>query len=162
MSAEWKNKVQSELPRLGHRNWVLVVDKAFPLQSAGGIEVVNSNEELPKVLEFVLEEISAATHVRPVIYTDRELDALSDDFCPGISALREQIYYAIRNSVSEGGQSVLHEEVFEKIDRASKLFHVLVIKTETVLPYTSVFLELDCGYWSLEQEKQLRRKMKEV
>jgi hypothetical protein len=27
------------------------------------------------------------------------------------------------------------------------------------LPYTSVFLQLDCGYWSPEAEKRLRTTM---
>jgi hypothetical protein len=27
------------------------------------------------------------------------------------------------------------------------------------IPYTSVFLRLDCGYWTDEQEKKLRAKM---
>jgi hypothetical protein len=34
-----------------------------------------------------------------------------------------------------------------------------VLKTRMTIPYTSVFLRLDCGYWSDEQEKRLREKM---
>jgi hypothetical protein len=36
------------------------------------------------------------------------------------------------------------------------MFRILIIKTELTIPYTSVFLELDCGYWDGEAEKQLR------
>jgi len=31
-----------------------------------------------------------------------------------------------------------------------------MIKTNLSLPYTSVFIWLDCGYWSDEAEKRLR------
>jgi hypothetical protein len=36
---------------------------------------------------------------------------------------------------------------------------VLILKTNLRLPYTSVFIELDCGYWSPEAERRLRDKM---
>jgi hypothetical protein len=35
-----------------------------------------------------------------------------------------------------------------------------MIKTDLTLPYTSVFMELDCGYWSPESEAKMREKMK--
>jgi len=37
---------------------------------------------------------------------------------------------------------------------------VVIIKTDLVLPYTSVFMRLDCGYWSAEAESKLRDSMK--
>ena len=33
-------------------------------------------------------------------------------------------------------------------------------KTNEVIPYSSVFIELDCKYWSPEKEKTLRHAMK--
>jgi hypothetical protein len=35
-----------------------------------------------------------------------------------------------------------------------------VIKTPSLLPYSSVFINLDCGYWSAEAEERLRRRIK--
>jgi hypothetical protein len=32
----------------------------------------------------------------------------------------------------------------------------LIIKTELTIPYTSVFFELECGYWNAEAEERLR------
>jgi hypothetical protein len=58
-------------------------------------------------------------------------------------------------------QTILHDTVFVKIDQSSKLFKVLVIKTEEVIPYSSVFIELDCRYWSPPQENILRNRMRE-
>lgn len=155
----WSAKFREVLPLLGHRNWVLVVDKAFPMQSAAGMTIMDSGEALPEVLSSVLSDIASASHVKPVIYTDRELDALDESFCTGIEALRQQIYSAIESYAEDGYSSIMHEEVFAKLDAASKLFNVVVIKTEAVLPYTSVFIELDCGYWSAAQEATLRSRL---
>jgi hypothetical protein len=41
----------------------------------------------------------------------------------------------------------------------TKTFHVLVLKTNMKIPYMSVFIRLECGYWSAEAEKRLREKM---
>lgn len=35
----------------------------------------------------------------------------------------------------------------------------MIIKTDLPLPYTPVFIRLDCGYWSAEAEKELRTAM---
>jgi hypothetical protein len=48
------------------------------------------------------------------------------------------------------------------IDEAGKQFNILVLKTDMAIPYTSVFLRLDCKYWSADQEKRLRAKMAEA
>jgi len=58
----WQDEFQQKLPLLGHRNWVLVVDKAFPLQSAQGMTVINTGEQLPNVLQFVMGSISTSTY----------------------------------------------------------------------------------------------------
>ena len=56
-------------------------------------------------------------------------------------------------------QSLPHEEIISKLDEAGQKFHVLVLKTRMTIPYTSVFIRLDCGYWTGEQEKRLRTRM---
>lgn len=152
-SPDWKEIFAEQLQLLGHRNWVLVVDKAFPAQTATGIEVVNSGENLLPALDLVLSEIEKATHVKPVIYADHELSFISSEQVPVIDEYRTGL-----NNLLAGYeiQTILHDTVFVKIDQASKLFKVLVIKTEEVIPYSSVFIELDCRYWSPSQEKVLR------
>ena len=32
----WQEKLEEQLPLLGHRNWILIVDSAYPLQNASG------------------------------------------------------------------------------------------------------------------------------
>ena len=40
-----------------------------------------------------------------------------------------------------------------------KTFTILVLKTRTALPYSSVFIELDSAYWDVDSERELRRNM---
>jgi hypothetical protein len=44
-------------------------------------------------------------------------------------------------------------------DQSARAFRVLIIKTNLTLPYRSVFLQLDCGYWSAEAGQRLRQAM---
>lgn len=148
--------LKRQLPLLGHRNWILIVDKAYPYQSASGIEYIDTGEGLVPVLDKVLQLIKSSSHIRPVIYLDKELSYLSDDMVSGVDALKEKVYAL---TASFDTHQILHDEVFGKLDAASKLFNVVVVKTESLIPYTSVFIELDCGYWPSEKEKQLRDKM---
>ena len=53
-----------------------------------------------------------------------------------------------------------HEEIIGELAKASKLFNVLILKTDMALPYTSVFLRLECGYWDAGKEKALREALK--
>jgi hypothetical protein len=57
-------------------------------------------------------------------------------------------------------QSILHDTVLARIGNTAANFKVLILKTETVIPYSSVFLELDCRYWGPEKEKALRNAMR--
>jgi D-ribose pyranose/furanose isomerase RbsD len=157
-ASEWKKTFSEQLNLLGHRNWILVVDKAFPAQTAEGIMVVNSGENLLSVLDFVLQETGQASHVKPVIYTDHELAYITPEQVPDIADYRRALSLRLKDfSV----KTILHDSVFVKIDQASRLFKVLVIKTEEVIPYSSVFIELDCSYWTPEQEAGLRESMKQ-
>jgi hypothetical protein len=54
-------------------------------------------------------------------------------------------------------QRLPHEQIIHKLDQSAQTFRILIIKTEMTIPYTSVFFELDCGYWSAEAEDRLRQ-----
>jgi len=155
-SPDWKQELQSQLPLLGHRNWILVVDKAFPLQNAEGIVYIDTDEPLLDVLSYTMEQIEGVSHVKPIIYTDRELGYISSDLVPGIEKYRESLSGIIGETDI---QVLLHDSVFVKIDEASELFKAVVLKTNGTIPYSSVFLELDCKYWSAGKEAQLRELM---
>lgn len=154
----WQEEVKKKLNLMGHRNWVLVVDKAFPEQSSPGMTYLYVDQDLIPTLKEVLNMMAAGGHVRPVIYRDLELNYLTDNKVPGIESFR-----AKSDSLLSGTpiQSMLHEQVFSLLDESSSLFTTLVIKTSCTLPYTSVFLQLDCAYWGPEDEKALRERMEQ-
>lgn len=153
-TSDWRARVANELPLMGHRNWIAVVDSAYPLQSRAGIDTVETDSEQLDVVRAVLDAISKSKHVRPVIFTDAELKFVPEADAPGVSAYREALGHLL-----SGAQSLPHEEIIGKLDEAGKTFHILVLKTRMTIPYTSVFLRLDCGYWNDEQEKRLRERM---
>jgi hypothetical protein len=156
-TSDWKNRVAESMPVLGHRNWILVVDSAYPLQASAGIETIETNETQLDVVRYVLGEVNNSIHVRPVISMDAELPFVPDTDAPGASAYRAQIGELLHGYKI---QSIPHEKVLADIDQASKLFHVLVLKTNMTIPYTSVFIRLDCKYWGDDAEKRMRVKMK--
>lgn len=156
--SNWIYEFRSVLPLLGHRNWILIVDKAFPLQSASGMRYMDTKQELLPTIKDVLAEINENTpHIKPIVYNDLELDYITEDMVGGIDNFRNQMNGILQKYPV---QTLLHEEVFAKLAEASKLFEVVVLKTETIIPYTSIFVELDCGYWPNDKEEQLRQNMK--
>jgi len=154
--AGWKAKVAQQMPLLGHRNWILVVDSAYPLQSSAGIETIETHANQIDVVRSVLDTIGKSIHVRPVISMDAELPFVPDEDAPGASAYRAEVGKVLQ---AYDVESVPHEKVIANIDEASKVFHVLVLKTNMTIPYTSVFIRLDCKYWSADAEKRMRAKM---
>jgi hypothetical protein len=158
-SPDWKAKVAATMPLLGHRNWILIVDSAYPLQTASGVETMETNARQLDVVQYVLKAIDSSIHVRPQVYLDAELPFVPDEDAPGASAYRAQIATLLHDYPIE---SKPHEKMLSDIDEAGKQFNILVLKTDMAIPYTSVFLRLDCKYWSADQEKRLRAKMAEA
>jgi len=107
------------------------------------------------VLSHVLSEVEKADHVKPIVYTDKELNYLNDNLVNGIKTYKDSL-----NQILPGNtQSMLHDSVFTKIKQASQLFHTLVLKTDQTMAYSSVFIELGCDYWPAEKENILRSNM---
>jgi hypothetical protein len=154
--SDWKMRVAQTMPLMGHRNWILIVDSAYPLQSSPGVETIETNANQLDVVRSVLATINGSIHVRPLIFMDKELPFVPDDDAPGASAYREQVQKILSDYTIE---SMLHERVINQIDETSKEFHVLVLKTTMTIPYSSVFIRLDCKYWSADAEKRMRQRM---
>ena len=151
--AGWKEALAKDLPLMGHRNWVVVADSAYPLQTAPGIKTIYAGGDHAEVLKAVLEQLSQQKHVRPVVFTDAELKYVDEKHAPGIDALRAQLNAAL---AGVDVQTMPHEKIIQQLNEVGKTFQTILIKTDLTLPYTSVFIRLDCGYWSAEAERQLR------
>jgi len=152
----WQEKVRAELPLMGHRNWIVIVDSAYPLESGAGVETIDTEQDQMVVLDYVLRAIQSSRHVRPLVHTDAELPYVPENEAPGVDRYRAQLQKRLAGMPVD---SVLHQTLIDRLNELGKSFHVLVLKTTMTLPYTSVFVQLDCKYWSAESEKRLRARM---
>jgi D-ribose pyranose/furanose isomerase RbsD len=155
---DWKSKLKKELPLLGHRNWIVVADSAYPLQTAPGIETIYVEADQLEVVKGVIAELAKTKHVKPTIYVDAEMKHVAETNAPGISAYRDGLGNLLQGQPVQYGP---HENIIGKLDEAGKTFKVLIIKTPLTKPYTSVFFQLECGYWNEASEKALREAMKQ-
>ena len=154
-SEQWREVLHSRLAVYGHRNWIVIADSAYPLQSGPGIETIVSNDDQITTLRYVVAALRRQKHVRPVIYTDNELKFVPEGDAPGIGAYRQELASFVRDALT-----VPHDDIIRKLDEAGRSFNVLIIKTNMTLPYTSVFFELRAAYWSDEAEQRMRQSMK--
>jgi L-fucose mutarotase/ribose pyranase (RbsD/FucU family) len=150
---EWEVVLGRRLPLFGHRNWIVIADAAYPHQSADGIVTIVADGDLLTVTERVLALIAQAKHVKANVYTDRELNFVDEHDAPGVDAFRRELARLVQGAELK---QLPHEEIIAKLDRAARAFSILIIKTTTLIPYTSVCFELDCGYWNAAAENRLR------
>jgi hypothetical protein len=151
--AVWEQELKRRLPVYGHRNWIVIADAAYPEQSNPGITTLVADEDQLAVTKRVLTLIAESNHVRPMVYTDVELEFLDESDARGINCYRTALALCLQNA---GVRKLPHEEIIAKLDLAARMFSVIIVKTTMTLPYTSVFLELDCGYWNEASEARLR------
>lgn len=145
-----------EVRALGNRNWIVIADESFPLHTRRGVRTLLVEKEIPEVLSGVIDVLESQQHVTPVFYRTRELGFIENDNAPGIDTYRSNITEALRGYEIRDFQYRYLSVVLED---DSKKFAVLVIKTKTALPYSSIFIELDSGFWDQSSEQKLRSKM---
>lgn len=152
----WRAEVTDEMPLLGHRNWILIVDSAYPLEISPGVQTIETDAPQLEVARYVLGVIENSIHVAPDIYMDAELPFVSDQDAPDTSAYRRAASDLLHNYqiVSEP-----HEKLLARIAGAGNTYRVLVLKTSGTVPYSSIFIRLDCKYWSSDAEQRLRTRM---
>ena len=155
-SSDWREILKERIPLYGHRNWIVVADSAYPVQSREGIETVVSNASELDVLKEVLDDLSSSQHVRPVAYTDRELAYIDESDAPGVTAYRNELASLLPDAQSN---AQLHSKLISDLDGTAQTFRILIIKTNMTIPYTSVFIQLNCKYWSDAAEQKLRALM---
>lgn len=154
--SNWKETLKREMPVMGHRNWLVVADSAYPEQVSPGVITLYTGESQEAVLKYVLTMLSHQRHVRPEVFMDSELKNLTDDLAPGIGGYKRRV-----NAILAGRpvSRMLHEKLISTLDESGKTFRVIILKTNLTLPYTSVFFRLNCAYWSDANEAKLRAKM---
>lgn len=151
------SQLARQLPLLGHRNWIIIADAAYPLQTSPGIETICVETDQLAALDEVLAQLARTQHVRPLITTDAELPFVPERHAPGIEAYRSGLATRL---AGRPVQVLPHEQIIAELDEAGRTFKVLLIKTPLTLPYTSVFIRLECGYWTAAAEKEMREAMR--
>jgi hypothetical protein len=152
----WRGAVDRQAAQLGYRNWIVIAESSFPAQNRPGIRQVTAPVEIPEALDYVLHALEQTEDLRPHVYVTRELRAVENDYAPGIDELRKNIQVSLhgRETTELDQQSLL-----TLLEDATRSFDVLVIRTQSALPYSSVFLELQPGYWDEASESRLRDKI---
>ncbi len=153
---EWLENVDQEVHKLGSFNWVIVADPSFPALSRSGIITVTTPVSTAQALDGVLQSIDSHSHVRPRIHLIREVQGVAENETPGINQFRAE-----RDKVLDGREaiSLTNNALDLLITDARKNYRILVIKTTTTLPYSSIFMELESGYWDGESETALRKRL---
>lgn len=153
----WQDLADAQLERLGHRNVIIVADSAYPIQTGDGIRVFTTGTDHLEVVKYMAEAIEMSKAVRPLIALDREFAYVPDKHAAGAAALRKALLALLdgRGPLREE----LHEQLLAEVNATASEYEVIVFKTTGIIPYSSVFFTLDCGYWSAEAEADLRRTM---
>jgi len=125
----WLDNVDQEVHKLGSFNWVIVADPSFPALSRSG---------------------------GPRIHLTREASAVVEDETPGINQFRAERDFVLNKRETI---TLTNNALNLLITDARKNYRILVIKTTTNLPYTSIFMELESGYWDGESETALRKRL---
>ena len=152
-SVKWQTEVENTIQLFGHRNWIVVADGAYPKQSNPAIKTITVDASQLEVVKFVQESIEKTTHVHSTIFVDKEMAFVTEKDAKGIENYRLELNKILN---AKNLNTKLHEEIIGELDKSAELFDVLIIKTKLAIPYTSVFFQLECGYWNGEAEKNLR------
>ena len=152
----WRRAVVGHTKQLGYRNWIVIAEASFPAHNRSGVRQISAPVEIPEALDYVLQTLERTEHVRPRVYLSREVTSVENDFAPGIDDLRKRVRTALHGHEA----TVLEQEsLITLMQDANRSFDILVIRTQTALPYSSVFLELRPGYWDPDSEIRLREKI---
>lgn len=152
----WKGAVDRQVAQLGNRNWIIVAEASFPAYSRIGVRQVNADVEIPEAVDYVLNVMERTENTRPNVYLARELRSVENDYAPGIDPLRKSITASLHGHEAV---QISHQSLQLLIEDANRSFDVLVIRTQTALPYSSVYLELLPGYWDADSEEKLREQI---
>lgn len=153
---DWKVEVENTLKLYGHRNWIVIADGAYPQQSNPAIKTITIDANQLEAVEFVKQLIDKTNHEEATIFLDKEMEFVAESSAEGIGNYREKLEVILKDKTVA---RKLHEDIIRELDTSAKLFNVLIIKTDLAIPYTSVFFQLECGYWDAKREEDLRSAM---
>ncbi len=144
---------------LGARNWIVVADPAYPILAGEGVDVLTVDADTPAALREVLSALEHEGALTPRIWLCSELEVVPETRAPGVRRFRRELRKLTNRH--------LHYEVTDRIialqlTQAAQTYRILYIKTTTALPYSSISIELDSGYWDSDDEAELRERLERL
>ncbi len=157
--AALREQLAPHLDVLGARNWIVVADPAYPILAGEGVDVLTVDAGTVDTLREVLHTLSNAGALTPRLWMCSELEVVPEQRAPGVRRYRREL-----------GKLTARQLCYEVTDRilalqlaqAAQTYRILYIKTTTALPYSTVAIELDSGYWNSDDEAELRERVEKL
>lgn len=154
-----RSVIAPELRQLGARNWIVIADPTYPIPSGAGAVTVSVPTGTADTFREVLDQLELQASLTPRIWVCNELAAVPEERAPGIGDYRK----SVNNLLSGRFCYRLDERIISmQLAEAAKQYRVLYIKTETRLPYSTIAIELDSGYWNSSDETEIRERLKKL
>lgn len=154
-----RSAIAPALQQLGARNWVVIADPTYPIPAGAGAVTVSVPSSTADTFREVLDQLELQASVTPRIWVCNELDAVPEERAPGVGEYRK----SVNNLLSGRFCYRLDERIIAmQLAEAAKQYRVLYIKTNTRLPYSSIAIELDSGYWNSDDETEIRERLKKI
>jgi hypothetical protein len=151
----WKEQFNAHLGRMGKNNWIVVSDAAYTSRHVEGTQMLATHKSLTSVLGLVLDKISDSDHVYATAWISSELEHIPDRDALGITQTHKEIRRLL-NAAKVETKVLPESEILKKLEGDAATCNVLILKSITPLPYSSIWLQLDCRYWDEAREKRLR------
>ena len=155
----WQQAFNEALPMLGERNWIAIVDAAYPWEGRSGVNTIATRDDHLAVIGEVLKALKTAPYLKATVYIDAEMAFVPEARAPGMNDYRAKLKPLLADQMVTVKPD---REIGKMLDKAAKSYRVLVLKSTLALPYSAIFIQLDRAYWSDEAEAQLREAMKQA
>lgn len=155
----FRTEIAPHLGQLGARNWIVVADAACPVLAGQGVDVVAVPLEAIEVFREVLDMLELQGALTPRVWVSNELEAVPEKHAPGMRQYRRELHKLL------GGRfhyRVDNRFIDMQLAQAASAYRILYIKTASHLPYGSIAIELDSGYWDSAAEEDVRSRMQQL
>lgn len=152
----WQQQIAGALPIFGSGNWVIIASTDFPLLSVNGVETIRVPDGLAAAVNSMEGIFQMSSRMRPTFHLASELDFAAkqnDDAKAYVDELSKIL-------PTTGVVKMPAADILQVVVDTAARKRILVLKTDSMIPYGTVAIELAPGFWSAEQEQALRDAMK--
>jgi len=152
-------QIAPELTRLGARNWIVIADPTLPVLAGAGVQVLPVEANNADTLREVLDQLELQAALVPRLWVSRELTAIPENRAPGVHRYTREMKNLIRGRFH---YYIDQRFIDMQLAQAAANYRVLYLKTNTHLPYSSIAIELDSGYWNPDAEAEIRQRLNKL